>query len=1055
MTDNTETELAALVRYFRDCLLADGGERELEDAFSTGEASHHLVRSGPQDEAFAPVWLNWTEKRELLHAASMQRQERELQLGWRFICGMHPERGERRLRTPVFLASVQMSSTKGGYHAEPLPGSLRINPVALVALGLPRDYITEVDENDPRFGEFIARLDALPELALKEHANRLPALRSPALRRVEARLLWLTQRSRVAASTAYELETLAASASFSPCLREILGHPQDTPAAPPSTTPDSIPTRLSAAQKQALINATAHTLSVVYGAPGTGKTYTIGGITADRVINGERVLIVCGNEHAADVVFTKLAEAFAYGEDSHLVVRAGQGEYRQRLLRDLDALLSTAQPASPNPPAIRSQETSGEVSPAVVRARQMLAHSALAQQFLAGRFAEALALAHAGGEVLRDRRRSPIAALRRQLTRFKLRKSPPLSKHWTTFQNQASSHQASARRFLHLSTQTARDALLRSSRHKLAALSVALRSRNSGYRVDRMAAMDWATLTRAFPVWVASAQSLDRALPLENGLFDLVVIDEATQCNLALALPALQRARRAVIVGDPRQLRHFSFLARRRQEQFAAEHGVEGQGISLDYRDQSLIDYAMQALRSADAQVWLDEHFRSHPDLIEFNNRRFYEGRLKVLTGMRRLTNSLPRQVVECPLQLNDGVNQGEVDCVIEHLRQLIEQENDLPDEDASKVGVVAMFSTLAQILQARIQAAFRLETLARHNLLVATPYGFQGEERDVILLATGVHAQLSRTARQYMERPDVFNVATTRARDRQIIFIGQGSAPQAQDGLLGAYLAFAPERPVPAQPFARGAGSTRDELIVALQEKGYRCWPDFTLGGSIIDLLVVAGQSSLAIDLVGVAEPIGQPWACERYTLLERTGLNILPVAFHEWLWQPQEIIQRIEQVLGDHQASPADSRQSTTASLRWHFEKHGRNELSLLVEQMEQTRGVAESWLGRRFSTTEVTYQRYMHSIQELVDDTVRILDQLRLLLDESRALKLDSSLIDERAAQASNAVRRALQALDSLATRLALDEGWGPDAQSASLADLERLTDRLSQYQSASSR
>ncbi|MCZ7391604.1 hypothetical protein, partial [Klebsiella pneumoniae] len=84
---------------------------------------------------------------------------------------------------------------------------------------------------------------------------------------------------------------------------------------------------------------------------------------------------------------------------------------------------------------------------------------------------------------------------------------------------------------------------------------------------------------------------------------------------LALALPALQRARRAVIVGDPRQLRHFSFLARARQEQLAFEHGVEHLPISLDYRQQSLLDYAMNAVATPAAQVWLDEHFRSHPEL--------------------------------------------------------------------------------------------------------------------------------------------------------------------------------------------------------------------------------------------------------------------------------------------------------------------------------------------------------------------------------------------------------------------------------------------------------
>ena len=47
-------------------------------------------------------------------------------------------------------------------------------------------------------------------------------------------------------------------------------------------------------------------------------------------------------------------------------------------------------------------------------------------------------------------------------------------------------------------------------------------------------------------------------LPFEPGIFDLVVIDEASQCDIASALPLLYRARRAVIIGDPLQLKHVS-----------------------------------------------------------------------------------------------------------------------------------------------------------------------------------------------------------------------------------------------------------------------------------------------------------------------------------------------------------------------------------------------------------------------------------------------------------------------------------------------------------------
>lgn len=78
----------------------------------------------------------------------------------------------------------------------------------------------------------------------------------------------------------------------------------------------------------------------------------------------------------------------------------------------------------------------------------------------------------------------------------------------------------------------------------------------------------------AFPVWAVTSLSAGNNFPLHAGLFDLVVIDEASQSDLASALPLLYRARRAVIVGDPNQLTHITTLLGSRDEQLARDHGL-------------------------------------------------------------------------------------------------------------------------------------------------------------------------------------------------------------------------------------------------------------------------------------------------------------------------------------------------------------------------------------------------------------------------------------------------------------------------------------------------
>ena len=56
---------------------------------------------------------------------------------------------------------------------------------------------------------------------------------------------------------------------------------------------------------------------------------------------------------------------------------------------------------------------------------------------------------------------------------------------------------------------------------------------------------------RAFPLWSVSNLSARSALPLVPGLFDLVIIDEASQCDIPSIVPLLARSKRAVLAGDP------------------------------------------------------------------------------------------------------------------------------------------------------------------------------------------------------------------------------------------------------------------------------------------------------------------------------------------------------------------------------------------------------------------------------------------------------------------------------------------------------------------------
>lgn len=64
---------------------------------------------------------------------------------------------------------------------------------------------------------------------------------------------------------------------------------------------------------------------------------------------------------------------------------------------------------------------------------------------------------------------------------------------------------------------------------------------------------DFGKLKEAFPCIVAGIRDYAEYIPLEPEIFDVVIIDEASQVSIAQAFPALLRAKKVVVLGDKKQ----------------------------------------------------------------------------------------------------------------------------------------------------------------------------------------------------------------------------------------------------------------------------------------------------------------------------------------------------------------------------------------------------------------------------------------------------------------------------------------------------------------------
>ncbi|GMR24067.1 MAG: hypothetical protein BMS9Abin37_2560 [Acidobacteriota bacterium] len=177
------------------------------------------------------------------------------------------------------------------------------------------------------------------------------------------------------------------------------------------------------------------------------------------------------------------------------------------------------------------------------------------------------------------------------------------------------------------------------------------------------------------------------------------------------------------------------------------------------------------ALASQEQVAFLNEHFRSMPQIIEFSNREFYSGALRIMTAR---PETLRERAVEIRNvsghRAPSGVNATEAQALIEELMKRIDSQRSLDAAVCHSIGVLSPFRDQVDYLSKAILDRVELDTIEKHDLLIGTPYSFQGEERDVMLLSLAVDADSHPMSFRYLSQADVFNVSITRARDYQIV---------------------------------------------------------------------------------------------------------------------------------------------------------------------------------------------------------------------------------------------------------------------------------------------
>jgi very-short-patch-repair endonuclease len=359
-------------------------------------------------------------------------------------------------------------------------------------------------------------------------------------------------------------------------------------------------------------------------------------------------------------------------------------------------------------------------------------------------------------------------------------------------------------------------------------------------------------------------------------LFDVVIIDEASQCDV-MALVALFLGRNVVVVGDHEQVSPAAVGQDLTLVQHLIDEHLHGIPNAVLYDGQmSVYDLARQSFGGT---ILLVEHFRCVPEIIQFSNWLSYDGKVRPLrdASLVKLKPHILAYRVE-GARSKGKVNPKEALAVASLLVAATEQ----PEYAHKTFGVISMVGE---------DQALEIERLLRSHLspkeydqrrtLCGTAAQFQGDERDVMFLSMVDTAEDGPLAlREQPMFKQRFNVAASRARDQMWVVHSMDPRTDVKPGdLRRRLIEHAMDPTAIIRSLERAEQRVESELEKAVMRRllaaGYRVHPQWRVGHYRIDLVVEGGGRRLAIECDGdrshPIEKLSEDMA--RQAVLERLG--------------------------------------------------------------------------------------------------------------------------------------------------------------------------------------
>jgi len=909
-----------LIQYFHDCYQADNRELIIYN-FLDPKIENKIYFESKEElltDNYPIIPIDPVKASTILKKTELFQKEKELLYGTFFICGNYTDfKGDsKNLCAPLFYYPAEIKQKNEFFYLSINTSERRLNyPIVNM---LSKDSSGDL-LNDPLFEELpknfirfehiesivrlfkkyfpnvsIDNIYSYPEntkiSTVKKTIARLSKEKHDEFVLLPTSILGIVAKSSNTRGVLNELSEMSSMSDHSRPLRSLFTNTVQKEKSN-KYQKGNLPMILSEAQQAILKSSSINPLTLIVGPPGTGKTYTISAVALEHMNRGESVLIASRTNEAVDVIVEKINSQLGIDK---AVVRTGKkrsystplNQFLKSLLtrvRKLDFLLKEFDLPKMTMDELEMKLTT--LSYAIDSRRKLI-------EKLESSFSKEVEHELKWGEHLTKEKNGVWSKLKTKYIDIRNKIQVPIWEYSNKLnmndQNQIKDVQLLIRlKYIFQILQ-----VMDIDWKNIQRFNEALKMSSDTEKLAKFSEIKFEAVLKAFPIWLTNLSEVKDALPFEKELFDVVIIDEATQCDIASCLPLIQRAKRVVFAGDPNQLRHISFLSKGIQSIFRSKYNLQNiDGSILNYRDKSILDVVMGSLQSSDQVAMLDEHFRSLSPIIAFSNEQFYDNQLKIMTSRPDETEEALYFKANKGVRDKNGANEKEANTILKAVRELIEIEKQLNQNLCSSIGILSPFRAQVDWLAKQLLEQFEMVEIEKHKIRVGTAYSFQGEERDIMHLSFAIDGNSHHSAINHINKADVFNVAITRARNRQYIHHTILKNELKADTLLRSYLSKPNVLKSQSKKETNSLDQYMNEITNVLKSWDIsNYWEGYSIAGLKIDLLVKYKDKYLGIDLVGYPGEYADVFGIERYRILNRAGVSVFPLPYSDWYFEKEE---------------------------------------------------------------------------------------------------------------------------------------------------------------------